>query len=149
MPAILGRDKKKYVPKEAIRIQNKYGGNFGKAIYLPKGDGIESIFNFFNTNKDAIKSVTDTVSNVASAVGSVAKFGTDTAKGIEELKSIRQRNIAHQPLTDNALKNILNNEGGVAPGVAPLRVARVDANSIKKSIRAEPRSFPGSGFYKC
>jgi hypothetical protein len=102
-PAILRRDRFRYVPKEAIRRQNKYGGRVnaysGRALYLPKGTGIGDLFSFFNANKDAIKAVTDTVSNAASAAASIGKFATDTAKGVEEIKAIRQRNmqLAQQP----------------------------------------------------
>jgi hypothetical protein len=140
-PAILKRDRIRYIPKEALRMQNKYGGGIGRhsgrAIYLPKGTGIGDLFNFFNANKDAIKSVTDTVSNVASAAASVGKFATDTAKGVEEIKAIRQKNLqlSQQPnkaITENALKNIIENEEGIR------------ADSIKKYIRV-PKN--GSGFY--
>jgi hypothetical protein len=141
MVAIMRRDKIRYIPKEVIRMQNKYGGALylprGSALYLPKGRGIDALFNFFNTNKDAIKSVTDTVSNVASAATSVAKLGTDTAKGIEEIKALRQRNmqLAQQPnqaITENALRNIVDNEVGIRD------------QSMKISVRAPKK---GGAFF--
>jgi hypothetical protein len=130
-PAILRRDKVKYIPKEALRMQNRYGG----AIYLPKGHGIADLFNFFNANKDTIKSVTDTVSNVASAAASVGKLATDTAKGVEQIKALRQQNLqlAKQPITETALNNILSTEEGVP------------AASIRKTVWAPKK---GSGFYQ-
>ena len=103
-------------------MQNKYGGRIsvhsGGALYLPKGTGIADLFSFFNANKDAIKAVTDTVSNAASAAASIGKFATDTAKGVEEIKAIRQRNMQlaqqpHQAITDTALRNIVENEEAV------------------------------------
>lgn len=127
---ILKHDRKRYIPKEALRMQNKYGGHIGSAIYLPSGRGIAELFNFFNSNKDAIKSVTDTVSNVTSAVGSVAKFATDTAKGIEEIKAMRQRN---QGITETAMNSIINNEESIKP------------EEIKKSVRAAKK---GGAFYQ-
>jgi len=136
-PAILKCDRRFYVPKETIRMHRYYGGKIGRAIYLPNGRGIESLFNFFNANKDSIKSISDTVSNVASAATSVGKLATDTAKSIEEIKTLRQRNLQlaqqpHQAITDNALKNIIENEEGIRP------------ESIKKSIRASKK---GGSFY--
>jgi hypothetical protein len=122
MPAILRGDKVRHVPKEAIRRQNKYGGRVnaysGRALYFPKGTGIGDLFSFFNANKDAIKAVTDTVSNEPSAAASIGKFATDTAKGVEEVKAIRQGNMQltqqpHRAITDTALRNIVENEKGV------------------------------------
>jgi hypothetical protein len=142
MPAILRGDKVKFIPKEAIRRQNKYGGRVstysGGAIYLPKGTGIADLFTFFNANKDAIKAVTDTVSNAASAAASIGKFATDTAKGVEEIKAIRQRNMQlaqqpHQAITDTALKNIVENEEGVR------------SETPRKWVRV---TKTGSGFFK-
>ena len=138
MPAILRRDKIHYVPKESIRMHRYYGGKIGKAIYLSEGRGIGDLFNFLNANKDGIKSIVDTVSNVASPAANVSKFTTDTAKGVEEIKALRQRNLQlaqqpHQAITDNALKNIIENEEGVRP------------ENIRKLVRAPKK---GSGFYQ-
>jgi hypothetical protein len=142
MPAILRGDKVKFIPKEAIRMQNKYGGRIsaytGEALYLPKGMGIADLFSFFNANKEAIKAVTDTVSSAASAAASVGKFATDTAKGVEEIKAIRQRNMQlaqqpHQAITDTALRNIVENEEAVR-------------NDLPKKWVRVPKQ--GAGFFK-
>jgi len=132
MPIIFRRDKVNYIPKETIRMHRYYGG----AIFLPNGRGIESLFNFFNANKDSIKSIADTVSNVTSAATSVGKFATDTAKGIEEIKALRQRNLQlaqqpHQAITDNALKNIIENEEGVRPAIVKNRVSKKGGSFYK------------------
>ncbi len=103
MSIILKYDKKKYVPREEMRINRKYKGG---AIFLPNGKGVmDQLFNFFNSNKDSIKSVTDTVSNVSGAVGSVAGTTLNTIKGIRELRS-------HKAISDKALEDILGRKTG-------------------------------------
>ncbi len=98
MSIILKYDKKKYIPKQELRISRKYKGG---AVFLPNGKGVvDQLFNFFNQNKESIKSVTDTVSNVSGAVGSVAGTTLNTIKGIRELRS-------HKAISDKALEDIL------------------------------------------
>jgi len=121
MPTILKQDYKKYIPKEEMRIQRKYGGSIGKAIYLPRGEGIKDLFSFFNSHKDNIKAITDTVSNLSNTAHSIGKVTTDTLKGIEEIKAMRIRNQhlaqPQQAITEQALNNIVNNEVGFVPKV--------------------------------
>jgi hypothetical protein len=97
MPATLRGDKVKFVPKEAIRMQNKYGGRVSAysagALYLPKETAAADLFNFFNAYRDAIKAFTDSVSSAASAAASIGKFAAHTANGVEETKAIRQRSM--------------------------------------------------------
>ena len=108
MSIILKYDKKKYVPKEELRISRKYKGG---AVFLPNGKGVvDQLFNFFNQNKDSIKSVTDTVSNVSGAVGSVAGTTLNTIKGIQELRSRELR--SHKAISDKALEDILERKTG-------------------------------------
>jgi CRISPR/Cas system CMR-associated protein Cmr5 small subunit len=121
MPTILKQDFRKYIPKEELRIQRKYGGSIGKAIYLPRGVGIKDLFSFFNSHKDNIRAITDTVSNLSNTAHSIGKVTTDTLKGIEEIKAMRIRNQhlaqPQQAITEQALNNIVNNEVGFVPKV--------------------------------
>jgi CRISPR/Cas system CMR-associated protein Cmr5 small subunit len=134
MPTILKQDYVRYIPKEQLRIQRKYGGSIGKAFYLPRGEGLTDLFAFFNSHKDNLKAINDTVSGVTNTVNSIGKATTDTMKGIEEIKGMRIKNqqIAQpqQAITEQALKNIINNEEGFIPKV----VHRVPKNA-------------GAGFY--
>jgi CRISPR/Cas system CMR-associated protein Cmr5 small subunit len=134
MPTILKQDYVKYIPKEQLRIQRKYGGSIGKAFYLPRGEGIKDLFAFFNSHKDNLKAITDTVSGVTNTAHSIGKVTTDTLKGIEEIKAMRIRNQQlaqpQQAISEQALNNIVNNEVGFIPKV----VHRVPKHT-------------GSGFY--
>ena len=120
MPAILKADYKKYIPKEELRIQRKYkGGHIGKALYLPKGEGLADLFNFFNSNKDSISNIGNVISGVAGVASNIGKLTTDTIKGIDEIKALRQRNAQlaqpQQIISEQAIKNIIDNEDGVKP----------------------------------
>ena len=121
MPTILKQDYVRYIPKEQLRIQRKYGGSIGKAFYLPRGEGLTDLFAFFNSHKDNIKAINDTVSGVTNTVQSIGKATTDTMKGIEEIKAMRIRNQQlaqpQQVITEQALNNIVNNEVGFIPKV--------------------------------
>jgi hypothetical protein len=118
MVVVLKSDMVRYIPKEQIRIQRKY---IGKAIYLPRGDGIKDLFNFFNINKDNFKAITDTVSGVTNVASNIGKVTTDTLKGIEEVKALRRRNIQlsqpQQAISEQALNNIVNDEVGFTPKI--------------------------------
>ena len=134
MPAILKQDYVKYIPKEQLRIQRKYGGSIGKAVYLPRGDGLTDLFAFFNSHIDNIKALNDTVYGVTNTVHSIGKATTDTMKGIEEVKALRMRNQQlsqpQQAISEQALNNIVNNEVGFVP----------------KVVRRVPK-HEGAGFY--
>ncbi len=134
MPAILKQDYVRYIPKEQLRIQRKYGGSIGKAFYLPRGEGLTDLFAFFNSHKDNIKALTDTVSGVTNTANSVGKATTDTIKSIEEIKAMRIKNQQlqqpQQAISEQALNNIVNNEVGFVP----------------KVVRRLPKNG-GAGFY--
>lgn len=92
MSVILKYDRKKYIPKEELRIKRKYG----QAIYLPRnGDGITDLFktisNAILNNKETIKSLADVGSNITSTVGNVANTTINTLKNIEELKALKRK----------------------------------------------------------
>jgi len=118
MSIVLKYDKKKYIPKETIRIQRKY---HVKAIYLPKGQGIDDLFRFFTQNKDNIKSITDTVGNVSNAVSSIANTTLNTVKGIRDIRAAHEANIHQKALSDKALENIVADTSDHRVGIKPKR----------------------------
>ena len=108
MTAIHKFDKTKLIPKQRLRDTIKYGNgiHLGNAIYTPRrpyyeGDGIvDGLFNFFKDNQDGIKSITNTISNVAEAGSKVSNTVMDIIK--------RKKELDRQGIENSALESVVN-----------------------------------------
>ena len=103
---ILKQDKVNYINKNIVNNLKRGDGLYlsrgscdycGRGIYLPRGEGIgdivSTIFKFINSNKDSIKAITDTASNVVNLASATSKGVTDTIKAAHD---IRERSAAQQ-----------------------------------------------------
>ena len=102
MTVLLKYDKKRFIPKEELRIKRKYG----QAIYLPRGDGIVDIFQSILKHKDTIKSISDLGINT---VGNLANTTINTLKNIEELKALKRKNAV---IPEKEIIEISEKQGG-------------------------------------
>ena len=117
---ILKQDKVNYINKNIVNNLKRGGGLYlsrgscdycGRGIYLPRGEGIgdivSTIFKFINSNKDSIKAITDTASNVVNLASATSKGVTDTIKASQQISGKKGEAITPEALekitTCNAL----------------------------------------------
>ena len=108
MLIILPHDKENYINHNILRniksgngLYLPEGNDGGAGIYLPGnnceycgkgfGDIISTVFRFINSNKDNIKNLTDSGSNIINLASATSKGVTDTIKNIKEIQSQNQR----------------------------------------------------------
>ncbi len=117
---ILKQDKVNYINKNIVNNLKRGDGLYlsrgscdycGRGIYLPRGEGIgdivSTIFKFINSNKDSIKAITDTASNVVNLASATSKGVTDTIKASQQISGKKGEAITPEALekitTCNAL----------------------------------------------
>ena len=149
---ILKHDKSNYINHNIVRNLKNGSGLYlpqrnGGAFYLPSnsceycgkgiGDIISTIFRFANSNKDSIKNIIDTASNVVNLGSATSKGVTDTIKAVQDIQA---KQISGQKLASAEMQ--ISGQTGKSISPELMKEILVEERGPKVKIKKKR----GSGF---